>query len=158
MKIHQELLAASVDEQSVAVSLSSQGDFSGIIAAELALKLPQVQIVEKLLNGGGTIPFIARYRKEATGFLDEVVITNIRDQLERLAELEKRRQAILKSLVERRLLTKILEKTLLAASTLVELEDLYLPYRPKRRTRALLAREKGLEPLAKLLLAENSRS
>ncbi len=156
MKIHQELLAASVDEQSVAVSLSSQGDFSGIIAAELALKPQQVEMVEKLLDDGCTIPFIARYRKEATGFLDEVVITNIRDQLERLAELEKRRQAILKSLVERQLLTETLEKTLLAASTLVELEDLYLPYRPKRRTRALLAREKGLEPLAKLLLAQKT--
>jgi uncharacterized protein len=154
MKIHQEILAVPVDDQSAAASLPSQSNFTGIIAVELQLKRSQVEAVEKLLSDGGTIPFIARYRKEATGFLDEVVLTNVRDRLEQLAGLEKRRQAMLASLIERELLSDTLKKILLAAKTLVELEDVYLPYRQKRRTRALMAREKGLEPLAKLLLEQ----
>ena len=135
-------------------SPSLQSDFPAVVAAELQLQLRQVEAVKKLLSDGGTIPFIARYRKEATGFLDEVVLTQIRDRLEQLAGLEKRRQAILASLLERELLSQKLKKDLLAATSLTELEDLYLPYRQKRRTRALLAREKGLEPLAKLLLEQ----
>ncbi|MEA3241374.1 MAG: Tex family protein [Pseudomonadota bacterium] len=136
------------------MSQSPRTDFSALIAAELQLKRRQIEMVEKLLIDGGTIPFIARYRKEATGFLDEVLLTNIRDRLEQLAGLEKRRQAMLVSLAERKLLSEKLEKDLLAATSLVELEDIYLSYRPKRRTRALLAREKGLEPLAKWLLEQ----
>lgn len=102
------------------------------------------------------MPFIARYRKEATGSLDEVAVTNIRDRLEQLAELDKRREAILKSLEERDLLTDELKEAIEAAETLSVMEDIYLPYRPKRRTRAMIAREKGLEPLAEKLFAQSS--
>lgn len=100
------------------------------------------------------MPFLARYRKEATGSLDEVVITAIRDRMVKLEELDRRREAILKSLQERELLTDELKEKILAAETLTVLEDIYLPYRPKRRTRATIAREKGLEPLAKILFEQ----
>ena len=105
----------------------------------------------RLFAEGATVPFIARYRKEATGSLDEVAITTIRDRLLSLAELDQRREAILKSLEERNLLTDELKAAIAGAETLTALEDIYLPYRPKRRTRATIAREKGLEPLADLL-------
>jgi uncharacterized protein len=125
------------------------------IAGEMKLAPAQVKTVAGLFAEGATIPFVARYRKEATGSLDEVALTDIRDKLDRLAELDKRREAILKSLEERNLLTDELRANLLAADTLAILEDAYLPYRPKRRTRAIIAREKGLEPLALLLLAQD---
>ena len=118
------------------------------IAGELSTSPDQVRATALLLDEGGTIPFIARYRKEVTGSLDEVVITAIRDRLLQLEELESRREAILKSLAERNLLTDELQEALVAAETLAVLEDIYLPFRPKRRTRATIAREKGLEPLA----------
>ena len=121
------------------------------IAAELAIGKAQVAATAGLLAEGGTVPFIARYRKEATGLLDEVAIMAIRDRLDQLAELDKRREAILKSLAERELLTEELQGKIAAAATLGILEDIFLPYRPKRRTRATVAREKGLEPLAKRL-------
>ncbi len=121
------------------------------IAAELKLDAKQVYTTATLLNEGGTVPFIARYRKEATGMLDEVQITNIRDRLTQLGELDARRQSILKSLDERNLLTDELKKSIAAAETLTRLEDIYQPYRPKRRTRATIAKEAGLEPLADLL-------
>jgi protein Tex len=124
------------------------------IAHELKLAAGQVQAAAVLLAEGGTIPFVARYRKEATGSLDEVELTGIRDRLDQLAELDKRREAILKSLEERNLLSDELKAKVLAAETLTALEDMYLPYRPKRRTRATIAREKGLEPLALALLAQ----
>lgn len=124
------------------------------IAGELNLKPAQVKAVADLLAEGGTVPFIARYRKEMTDSLDEVAIAAIRDRLEQLAELDKRREAILESLRERELLTEELEKSVLAAKTMTELEDIYLPYRPKRRTRAMIAREKGLEPLANLIFEQ----
>lgn len=101
-----------------------------------------------LLEEGATVPFIARYRKEATGTLDEVAITAIRDRLSQLAELDKRREAIFKALEERGQLTDELKGKIAGADSLTVLEDIYLPYRPKRRTRAIIAREKGLEPLA----------
>jgi uncharacterized protein len=125
------------------------------IAAELAVRPGQVQATAELLEGGATIPFIARYRKEVTGSLDEVAITAIRTRLTQLAELDARREAILSSLQERGLLTDELKAQIAQASTMTALEDIYLPYRPKRRTRATVAREKGLEPLAKLVLAQN---
>ena len=103
---------------------------------------------------GATVPFISRYRKEATGSLDEVAVTAIRDRLAQLAELDKRREAILKSLAERELLTDELQGKIAAAATLAVLEDIYLPFRPKRRTRATVAREKGLEPLAQRIFAQ----
>jgi uncharacterized protein len=124
------------------------------VASELSLKPRQVQAVAELLEGGATIPFIARYRKEATGSLDEVAITAIRMRLSQLAELDARRESILNSLQERGLLTDELRAQILQAETMTILEDIYLPYRPKRRTRATVAREKGLEPLAKLIFAQ----
>jgi protein Tex len=124
------------------------------IAQELSLTPKQVQATADLLNEGATVPFIARYRKEATGSLDEVAITAVRDRLNQLMELDKRREAILKSLEERGQLTDELKEKILSAETMVVLEDIYLPYRPKRRTRATIAKEKGLEPLARLLFAQ----
>ena len=129
-------------------------DHIGIIATELDIAPRQVGAVAELLNDGATVPFISRYRKEATGSLDEVAITGIRDRLEQLEVLDKRREAILKSLAERELLTPELQQGIIQAATLTALEDIYLPHRPKRRTRATIAREKGLEPLALWLLAE----
>lgn len=118
------------------------------IAGELRINVKQVQVTALLLEEGATVPFIARYRKEATGTLDEVAITAIRDRLSQLAELDKRRDAILKALEERGQLTDELKGKIADAESLTVLEDIYLPYRPKRRTRAIIAREKGLEPLA----------
>ncbi len=118
------------------------------IAAELNLKPEQVLRVVELLGEGSTIPFIARYRKEVTGSLDEVVLTSIRDRHEQLIELDKRKEAILKSIEKQEKLTPALSKAIDEAVTLNELEDIYLPYKPKRKTRASVAREKGLEPLA----------
>ncbi len=108
-----------------------------------------------LLGEGATVPFIARYRKEATGALDEVAIAAIRDRLAQLEALDQRRQAITASLEERQLLTDELRARLGAAETLAVLEDVYLPLRPKRRTRATIARDRGLEPLAEIILAQN---
>lgn len=126
------------------------------ISRELSLQVRQVQATAELLGQGSTVPFIARYRKEATNSLDEVAITSVRDRLEQLAELDDRREAILKSLEERGLLTEELNQQVNAAEVMAELEDIYLPYRPKRRTRATIAREKGLEPLALVILAQKS--
>lgn len=123
------------------------------IADELKLPNARVQAVLELLQEGATIPFIARYRKEVTGSLDEVAIAQIRDRSAQLEELDKRRQSILSSLEERNLLTDELKAKIHQAPSLTELEDIYLPYRPKRKTRATAAREKGLEPLAKEIFA-----
>lgn len=130
--------------------------YVGRIAEELRIQPQQVAAVAALLAEDATIPFIARYRKEATGSLDEVAVAAIRDRLEQLAELDKRREAILSSLEERNLLTPELRAAVEAAPTMAVLEDIYLPFRPKRRTRATIAREKGLEPLAFMLLAQNN--
>ena len=118
------------------------------VARELQLTQRQVQATAGLLDGGATVPFIARYRKEVTASLDEVAIANIRDRLLQLRELSDRRETILASLGERGLLTEELRKDVLSAEAMMVLEDIYLPYRPKRRTRATIAREKGLELLA----------
>jgi protein Tex len=123
-----------------------------IVAIELNLTEKQVRATADLLNEGGTVPFIARYRKEATGSIDEVAVLAIRDRLIQLDELDKRRDAILKSLDERTLLTDALKAKVTGAKTMVELEDVYLPFRPKRRTKAMVAKEKGLEPLAQQIL------
>ena len=125
------------------------------ISSELQLQDFQVKAVADLLGEGATVPFIARYRKEATDSLDEVRITSIRDRLQQLAELDSRKESILKSLETHGHLTEKLKAEVLAAPTLSLLEDLYLPYRPKRRTRAMVAREKGLEPLARLIFEQN---
>lgn len=126
-----------------------------IIAGELGIRVNQVAATAALLGDGGTVPFISRYRKEATGVLDEIKITGIRDRLSQLAALDKRREAILVSLAERDLLTDPLRQTLQAASGLAVLEDIYLPYRPKRRTKSSIAKEKGLEPLAVAIFAQD---
>jgi len=125
------------------------------IASELSLKSHQVKATAELLDGGATIPFIARYRKEITGSLDEIAIISIRDRLNQLRELYSRRESIIKSLDERGLLTDELKERILQAETMAVLEDIYLPYRPKRRTRATIAREKGLEPLAEIIYAQD---
>lgn len=121
------------------------------ISRELGLQLRQVAATAKLFSEGATIPFIARYRKEATGMLDEVAVMAIRDRRAQLGELDSRRDAILKSLDERDLLTPELKGELEAAETVSRLEDLFQPFRPKRRTRATIAKEQGLEPLADLI-------
>jgi uncharacterized protein len=123
----------------------------GVIAGELGVRPGQVRAVVELLDGGATMPFIARYRKEATGELDEVAVQAVRDRIAQLRELDERREAMVASLVERDLLTDELRTLLGAAPSMARLEDIYLPYRPKRRTRAMIARERGLEPLAELL-------
>ncbi len=125
-----------------------QTQFIDQIAEELSLNAQQVTATAALIADGGTVPFIARYRKEQTGSLDEVQITNIRDRLQQLADLASRRESIKSSLKERNLLTDELAGKIAAAETLAKLEDIYLPFRPKRRTKAMIARERGLEPLA----------
>ncbi len=128
--------------------------FSEKIARELNLQPWQVFNTLKLMEGGATIPFIARYRKEMTGTLDEVMLAAIRDRNEQLTEIEKRRAFILESVTEQGKMTPELEKQIKEAVTLTELEDIYLPYKVKRKTRATIAREKGLEPLARLLMLQ----
>ena len=130
---------------------SMQNVHLAVIAAELSLQARQVAAAAELLDGGATVPFIARYRKEMTGALDEVAVIGIRDRLAQLRELDARRAVILKSLEEQGVLTAELKASVLGAATMAALEDVYLPYRPKRRTRGMIAREKGLEPLAELI-------
>ncbi|MCH8291408.1 RNA-binding transcriptional accessory protein [Candidatus Poribacteria bacterium] len=126
------------------------------IAEELKLRTQQVHQTLQLLADGATVPFIARYRKEATGGLDEVEAITIRDRFDQLQELQKRRESILTSLTEGHHLTEELKAKVLAAETVAALLDIYLPYRPKRRTRALIAKEKGLEPLAKVIFGQRN--
>ncbi len=123
-------------------------------AQELSLSAKQVSAVIALLDEGNTVPFIARYRKEMTGSLDEVAILAIRDRITQLRELDKRRETILNSLTKQEKRTPELEKAVKEAETLTALEDIYLPYKPKRKTRATAAREKGLEPFAKLIFEQ----
>ena len=133
-------------------------DFFQQISNELNLSFKQIAATASLLAEGATVPFIARYRKEVTGMLDEVAIAQIRDRLAQLAELDQRKKNIFKSLTERELLTEELKLQIEAATTMTVLEDIYLPYRPKRRTRAMIAREKGLEPLAIRLLSQDEKT
>ena len=127
------------------------------IAPLLNLSAHRIQAVIDLLESGATVPFIARYRKEATGTLDEVDIAGIQDWLKKLQDLDKRREAILNSIEEQGKLTPELRKAIEAAQTMTELEDLYLPYKQKRKTRASVAIEKGLEPLAKRIFTQRDR-
>jgi uncharacterized protein len=123
-----------------------------LIAGKMGLHEWQVENVLRLLDDGATIPFISRYRKEMTGSLDEVKLLHIKDEYNRLKELDARRESIIKSIEEQEKMTPELRQRLEAASTMAEIEDIYLPYRPKRRTRATIAREKGLEPLASIIM------
>ena len=124
------------------------------ISQELALSNKHVKAVASLIDEGATVPFISRYRKEATGSMDEVAVGKIRDRLTELAELDKRRDSILSSLAERDLLTDELKIAIENAKDKTILEDIYLPHRPKRQTRASIAKERGLAPLAKLIFTQ----
>ena len=128
------------------------------IARKLGLQEWQVENTIRLLDDGSTIPFISRYRKEMTGSLDEVKLMIIKEEYERLKELAKRREAIIKSIEEQEKMTPELREKIDAALTMSELEDVYLPYKPKRRTRAIIAREKGLEPLAVLIMKQQEQN
>jgi len=128
------------------------------LSASLNIPARQVAATGVLIAEGATVPFIARYRKEVTGQLDEVQIAAIRDGFERLADLDSRKQAILKSLDERELLTDKLKQAVTGADDLSTLEDIYMPYKPKRRTRAGIAREKGLEPLADAIFKQDQNA
>ncbi len=133
-------------------------DFYALIADELKVNARQVQSTVELLDEGNTLPFIARYRKEVTGGLDEEQIRHIEDRIRYVRNLEERKQTILESIEKQGKLTPELQAKITRATMLQELEDLYLPYRPKKRTRATIAREKGLEPLAEMLLAQELES
>ncbi|MEQ9402913.1 MAG: Tex family protein [Cyclobacteriaceae bacterium] len=126
------------------------------ISKELGVGSHQVAATVKLLDEGATVPFISRYRKEVTGSLDDMQVTAVRDRINQLRELDTRREAILKSIKEQEKLTPELEQKILAAGTMTALEDLYLPYKPKRKTKASVAREKGLEPLATVILEQSN--
>lgn len=124
------------------------------ITREFSLQQKNVKAVTELLIEGATIPFISRYRKELTGSMDEVMVANVRDRLEQLRELDKRREAIISSVEKQGKLTPELMQQIVVAATLAELEDIYLPFKPKRKTRASVAKEKGLEPLAQKILEQ----
>ncbi len=128
--------------------------FNKMIAAALKVSVHQVDNTLSLLGGGATIPFISRYRKEATGGLDEVQIGEIKDRNDKLCELAKRKETILSTIEEQGKLTEELRKRIEQSWDATEVEDIYLPYKPKRKTRAEAARQKGLEPLATLLLLQ----
>jgi protein Tex len=125
-----------------------------LIAKKFALHDWQVENTIRLLDGGATIPFISRYRKEMTGSLDEVQLLDIKEEYDRLKELDARKEAVIKSIEEQEKMTPELRKKIDAAVTMSELEDIYLPYKPKRRTRATIAKEKGLEPLAVMIFEQ----
>lgn len=136
--------------------MESSKNYVEAIATELQLPARNVSAVMALLTEGATIPFIARYRKEVTGSMDELAITGIRDREKQLRELDSRRDTILKSIKEQGKMSPELRDRLMKASSLTALEDIYLPYKPKRRTRATIAREKGLEPLARILSSQGN--
>lgn len=128
-----------------------------LIAAAMNLPARQVENTLRLLDEGATVPFISRYRKELTGSLDEVQVTDIQKHAERLSELDKRREAVLKSIAEQDKLTPELERLIREAESMTVLEDLYLPYKPKKKTRASVARERGLEPLARIMMQQKEK-
>ncbi len=129
---------------------------AAIIAGEINARPQQVTAAVELLDGGATVPFIARYRKEVTEGLDDTQLRTLAERLTYLRDLEARRGAILESIRGQGKLTDELEEKIAAVTTKAELEDLYLPYKPKRRTKAEIARERGLGPLAEALLADRS--
>ena len=133
-------------------------NIASLIATELAVRDAQVQAAIDLLDGGATVPFIARYRKEATGMLDDIQLRALEERLRYLREMDARRLAIIESIKEQGKLTPEIEKALLAADTKARLEDIYLPFKEKRRTKAQIAKEAGLEPLADMLLLDPDKS
>lgn len=132
-------------------------DIIAVLQQELGVKYQQVEAAVKLIDEGNTIPFIARYRKEATGALNDEVLRNLHERLVYLRNLEEKKEQVLNTIEEQEKLTPELKKKILEAKTLVEVEDLYRPYRPKRRTRAMIAKEKGLESFANLILLQNMK-
>jgi uncharacterized protein len=150
------MVSTLADTTATPAARDTSATFIAKVSSELGIPAPRIAATARLLAEGATVPFIARYRKEVTGSLDEVQITSIRDRMQQLAELEKRREAIVGSLADRKLLTAELAAKVLAAETMTALEDVFAPFRPKRRTRAMAARERGLEPLADWLLANPS--
>ncbi|MBQ5869901.1 MAG: RNA-binding transcriptional accessory protein, partial [Lachnospiraceae bacterium] len=132
-------------------------DILALLTSELGVGRGQVEAAVKLIDEGNTIPFIARYRKEATGSLNDEVLRNLDERLKYLRGLEERKAQVLSSIEEQGKLTEDLKKKIEAALTMVAVEDLYLPYRPKRKTRASVAKEKGLEPLADLILLQMTK-
>src|SRR5450759_4375107 len=128
--------------------------YAPIIASQLNVRSEQVKATIELLDEGNTLPFIARYRKEVSGGLDEEQIRLVVEHLARLRTLDDRREVVLKSIIEQGKLTPALEKQIKSAVTLTALEDLYQPYKPKRRTRASIAREKGLQGLADWIIKQ----
>lgn len=124
------------------------------LAEELQIRPGQAQAAVKLIDEGNTIPFISRYRKEATGALNDEVLRNLYERLNYLRNLEEKKEQVISSIEEQGKLTDALKQQILAAETLVAVDDLYRPYRPKRRTRATIAKERGLEPLANVLLLQ----
>ena len=132
--------------------------FAPLIASKLSIRINQVEAVLELFSEAATIPFIARYRKDKTGGLDEVQIQNIQDESKSFKEFFERKTFIEKTITEQGKMTDFIQKKLNAATTLSELEDIYLPYKPKRKTKAQTARENGLEPLALIILEQTSTS
>lgn len=129
-------------------------DIAGILASELSIGKNQVEATIELIDSGNTIPFISRYRKEVTGALNDEILRNLDERLRYLRNLEEKQNQVIASIDEQGKLTKELKEQIEKATTLVEVEDLYRPYRPKRRTRAMVAKEKGLEPLSELILKQ----
>ena len=129
-------------------------DIIEVLARELSIRPAQAEAAVKLIDEGNTIPFIARYRKEVTGSLNDEVLRNLYERLTYLRNLEEKKLQVLSVIEEQGKLTKELQEQILQAATLVAVEDLYRPYRPKRRTRATVAKEKGLEPLASLIMLQ----
>lgn len=130
-------------------------DINEVIAKELSIAKGQVEATVKLIDEGNTIPFIARYRKEATGSLNDEVLRNLYERLTYLRNLEERKAQVISSIEEQEKMTPELKEKIESAMTLVVVEDLYRPYKPKRKTRASIAKEKGLEPLAELILSQS---
>src|SRR6201991_732524 len=150
------LTALTLKDTPMAVDPRTIADIARIIAKELGVGEGQVAAAFQLIEEGATVPFIARYRKERTGGLDDTQLRTLAERFEYLTILNDRREVVLRSINEQGKLTPELEKQIRAATTKVELEDLSAPYRPKRRTKASIAREPGLEPLADRLLANPS--
>ena len=129
-------------------------DIIEVLAKELSIRKAQAEAAVKLIDEGNTIPFIARYRKEVTGSLNDEVLRNLFERLTYLRNLEEKKSQVLGSIEEQGKLSEELKAKIIEAPTLVAVEDLYRPYRPKRRTRATIAKEKGLEPLANLIMLQ----
>ena len=132
-------------------------DIIAKLAEELNIRRQQAEAAVKLIDEGNTIPFISRYRKEATGALNDEVLRNLFERLTYLRNLEEKKEQVLSGIEEQGKLTEELKQQILSAETLVAVEDLYRPYRPKRRTRATIAKEKGLEPLANIILLQMTK-